>query len=231
MREREDAIRSVRRYVSSALGSPPWRVRFEMDARFKRPFALVNPPPTGGDVTVDGVSSARQQLPLVIQAYPEEPDAKGPAGTSEARMRAERAAELITQALLVGVVDGVDPEVRGYTHRIPLWDYHDDAGEPLPLDGPQSVATRRHAPDYLWVADGWSVYVQPEASERQLFVAIANLRVQWFRSTQLAPTGPPLETVPGQPALQILPAPVPVDAPPPRPDVQLDVTVGTGDGA
>lgn len=193
MREREDALRSVRRYVASALGSPPWRVRLAMDARFRRPFALVSTP-VASPLTQAGPGTLREDLPIVVQLYPGMPGA-GPMRATEARLLAERAGELLTQALAIGVADSVDPAVRGFTGRIPLWDYHDEAGTPLPLEGDASVATRRFTPDYLWVPDGWTVHVQPEASEDQLFVAIANLRVQWFRSSRLRSAGTTLQSV------------------------------------
>jgi hypothetical protein len=183
VRSREDALRSVRRYVWSALGGMPWRVRLELDGRFKRPFVLVSSPPAG-PLVPGGPGSVRQALPLLVQAYPVLPPA-GPMRTTEARLRAERAGELLIQALTIGAADIADPTVRGYHGRIPLWDYTDDDGEPLPLEGEGAVATRRFYCDYLSVDDGWTVQVQPEAAERQLFVARLNLRVQWFRNARL----------------------------------------------
>jgi hypothetical protein len=193
MREREDALRSMRRFVFNALGGPPWRVRLAMDGRFKRPFALVSTP-TPGAVQQAGPSAVRQDLPVIVQLYPALPG-DGPSRATEARLLAERAAELLTQAIGVGVADLEDPTVHGYQQRIPLWDYHDAEGTPLVLDGPDSVAVQRLRPDYLWVADGWTVHVQPEASEDQLFVALANLRVQWYRSSRLRPQGELLQSV------------------------------------
>lgn len=190
MRTYEDALRSVRRYVFSAMGGKPWRTRTEMDARFKRPFALVDAP-TPSPMSQAGPSSMRQALPITVQLYPPPPTA-GENRNTEARMLAARAGELLTQALTIGVADIEDPTVRGYFHRIPLWDYTDDLGNPLPFDGRASVATKREHCDYLLVDDGWSVHTRPEASEQQLFVAVATLRVQWYRSTLLKATGVPL---------------------------------------
>lgn len=183
MRTREDAIRSTRRYVASVLGSPPWRVRLGMDARFKRPLAMVHTPiPSGYDH--GGVDTALATLEIVVQMFPLEGDSP-----TESRMLAERAAEKFGAALLLGAPDAVDPTVRGYRELIPLWDYTDEDGEPLPLEGPDSVAVNRTERDYLKVMRGWTVQTQPEAPDDQLFVSIANLRVQWFRNARLRSTG------------------------------------------
>lgn len=190
MRSYEDALRSVRRFVFSAMGGEPWRVRTEMDARFKRPFALVDAP-TPSPMSMAGPSSYSQALPISVQLYPVEP-ADGPNRNTDARMRAARAGELLNQALTFGVVDVADPTVRSQRQRIPLWDYSDDAGDPLPYDGAASVSTKREHCDYLLVDDNWTVHTRPEASEQQLFVAVANLRVQWFRSSALRSRGTPL---------------------------------------
>lgn len=199
MRTNEDAIRSVRRWVASALGSPPWRVRLAMDGRFKRPFALVDTPTQRSDSQA-AAATVLHDLPIQIHLYPLVPDDPVNVRASAARLIAERAGELLTTALALGVVDAADPTVRSYYGRIPLWDYTDADGNPLPLestaaDPMASVATRRYAPDYLWVPDGWTVRVMPEASEDQLFVVVANLRVQWNRNAHLRSPGTTLTSV------------------------------------
>lgn len=161
---------------------------------FKRPFALVETP-VRATLRRDAPETVRQTLPFTVKLWPVEP-AAGPSSETEARLRAERASEQLTIGLLAGVADQADPTVRGYPGRIPLWDYHDDeTGEPLPLSGPQSVATRRHSIDYLLLTDDWDVHVQPETQDGQLFVAVANLRVQWFRGSRLRSAGTTLASV------------------------------------
>lgn len=202
MRTQADALRSVRRYVTSALGSPPWRVALSME-RFKRPFAFVNDP-AQGPVQMAGPSSVRQSLPVVVQLYPPLPG-DGVDRAAASKIAAINAGELVNQALMVGVPDAAtevlraaDPElpvVRGHYRRIPLWSYEYPDGSPLPLDGDESVAWERFHCDYLWVDDGWSVQTRPEASEDHLFVAIVNLRVQWFRSSALRSAGMTLQRV------------------------------------
>lgn len=196
MREREDALRSMQRFAFNALGGPPWRTRLAMIG-FRRPFALLNAPVPAADARV-GAETVRDSLNLVMQLYPELPT-PGPLRAVEARLVAERAAERMIRALRAGVPDLRDPTVHSWQNRIPLWDYHDATGAPLPLSGPESIATRRNAPDYLLVDEGWTVHVQPEAGEDQLFVALVNVRVQWLRSarpiTRPGVDGPLLERV------------------------------------
>lgn len=195
MRQTEDVLRSLRRYVASAMGSPPWRVRLAMDARFQRPFAMVSAP-TAVQSAGAGPSTYRDDLPFVIQLYPVEPSTAGPMRTTEAKLIALRAAEQLKQSILVGVVDQTDPTVAGAQCRIPLWDYHDEAGEPLPLEGAESIATQRFGPDFMWVVeDSVTADAKAEASQQQLFVGLVNLRVQWFRSSQVQSGGTALESI------------------------------------
>jgi hypothetical protein len=190
MRTREDAIRSTRRYIASALGSPPWRVRMDMDGRFKRPTALVQLPNPAG-WTPGGVDTVRGTAAITVQLFPE-------IGTtsSESKILAERAADLLSDALLLGVPDAHDPTVVGHRELIPLWDYTDTEGNPLPLDeGPQSIATKRTPRDFLIVAPGWTFQTIAEAPDDQLYTTIGELRVQWFRNARLISDGPVLKEV------------------------------------
>lgn len=181
MRTREDAVRSTRRFVASALGSPPWRVRMAMDGRFRRPTALVQLPTPSG-YTPGGVDTVMGEAALTLQLFPTEA-----ATASASKMLAERAADLLSAALLLGVTDSVDPTVRGYRELIPLFDYTDEHGNPLPLEGPGGVATRRTPKDFLKVRPGWTFQTIPEAPDDQLFTAICELRVQWFRNARVEP--------------------------------------------
>jgi hypothetical protein len=187
MRNQEDAIRSVRRYVGSALGSPPWRVRMRMDGRFQRPTALVQDTSPAG-WTAGGVETVAGGMQLSIQLFP--PIASS--GT-ENQLLAQRAADQLSDAIIMGVVDAHDSSVRGYRELIPLWSYTDEDGDPLPLG---MRATKRTPKDFLRVMPGWSFQAIPEAPDDQLFVALGDLRVQWFRNAGLAEDGALLQSVP-----------------------------------
>lgn len=188
MRTREDVLRSMRRYVAACMAAgakaeeSKWRVRLEGDASFRRPFALVSSP-VRSSVQPMGSAAARETMPIQVRLFPEQPPA-GPGTGTAARLWAERAAARLELRLMVGAPDQADPDVRGYAGRIPLWDYTDADGEPLALEGPESVATRRTPRDFLELMDGWSVHVQPEGPDAQLFVGIADLRVRWWRATR-----------------------------------------------
>ena len=192
MRTAEDAIRSVRRYVAAALGSPPWRVMLAAEeGRFRRPYAVVTNP-TGRRTERGGAADTElKSMPVVIHLFPPAVDDAGdPFRASEAKLVAERAAHMVEHAISVGIEDP-DPStsVRGFRLLIPLWDYRDATGAWLPLEGPGSTATLRTPRDYLRVEDAWTVEVQPEQSEDQLYVVVVNLRVQWYRGTRLPVTG------------------------------------------
>lgn len=189
MRLDEDAQRSVRRWCASMFGQP-WRVRLDMgNQKFKRPFVLIDTP-VGRTMPAGGVDTVRPTMPVVIQAFPVEfvdPFA--------AKMEAERAGEVIKNAILIGVQDALDPTVRGYRQRIPLWDYMDEENVPLPLEGEGSISMRRTPRDYLEVVDGWSVEVLPEASPDQLWNVNVVMSVRWFRNAREPLGGPALSEV------------------------------------
>lgn len=160
-----------------------------MDGRFERPAALVQLP-TPAPWLPGGVDTAMGTAAMYIQLFPE----IGATG-SESKLLAERAADKIVNALLIGIPDAHDPTVRGYRERIPLWDYTDSTGKPLPTEGPRSRATKRTSKDFLIVRPGWTFQTLPMAADEQLFTAICDLRVQWFRNARLLSDGPVLKEV------------------------------------
>jgi hypothetical protein len=185
----EDALRSVRRYVAAALGSPPWRVLLAADpGRLEVPYAVVNEP-DGFTQGRNGVETDQLSMPVVVMAYPEQG-----VRPSESKLAAIRVATVLQDAITYGVPDAAVPSVVGHRQMIPLWNYAPEDA-PLPINHQSGNASDRGAQDYVRVADGWSVRVRPEASEDELFVAVLQMRVQWFRGAGLRSTGRVLRDV------------------------------------
>lgn len=185
MRTSVDALMSVRRWVRSVLPGPPWRIMLAADpGRVERPYAVVNTA-DGNAVTQDGVNAMRNQLPIVVHAFP--PDGSRP---SASKLIAERVAAGLSRAIEAGVPDYQVPTIRTASKMIPLFDYGgvnpEDYTSEEALD---LAATVRLRPDYLLVADGWKAQSVPQADEGQMFVATLEMRVQWFSAAGLRSAG------------------------------------------
>jgi hypothetical protein len=186
-----DALRSVRRYIASALGAPPYRVMLTPEpGRFKRPYAIVAAP-SGVAEAPGGVDMVQLSMPIVVHVFPLPGER-----SSVTRILCAYVEQQLHDALAVGMPDALVPSVRGYRQLIPLWNYNDpDTGVGLPLEGEPAISTARGGRDYLRVANGWNVETRPEVSDEKLSVVVAEFRVQWNRPTRLASDGSLLQTV------------------------------------
>lgn len=164
MRTKEDALRSLARYISESLGEA-WEVGLFADqGTFERPGVAVR---TAGPMLVGGSRHTLDNtLPVAVYAYPEE------GGSVEAGyVNAMATEESLWQAFNVGIAEG-------HPWRIPLYDY-----EGVPIT--EGSEMRRY-PDYLRVVD-LSIDSTQAPEDEMKWTVIASLRLTWKRAGELAP--------------------------------------------
>jgi len=133
MRTSVDALRSLKRYVASALGDD-WEVRLSVDeGTFARPQALLQA--AGSPVTLQGTQhTVDVQAPFVIYLYPE-------SGSThiESLISAGDAEELLFDAFHVG--SGAARPLR-----VPFYDYAGKLGSVAAFDTEKQLVTVTGAP-------------------------------------------------------------------------------------
>lgn len=173
MRTTTDGLRSVKRYVSLALG-PDWEVRLSNEkGAFRRPFARV--------LLLPGITFPAQSFVVVkviatmqIVAFPKRgvsPDAS------------QLAAMDVVEQLWVAF--GGPGVAEGHIYRVPLYDY---AG--VPISGPDSGVdeTHRQPHDYMRVEAPPSVDPNVDPDDDSLWSVTANIRMSWVRSAAVPST-------------------------------------------
>lgn len=192
----QDIIRSLRRYTSLILGSPPWsvrigRVRVSDD---QRPVAVIDPsgPLTTpfartGTITQGDVQKGRT---LTIMAYPEVA-----ATAQEAEIAAEELAELLTAGFERGLVSDAHPPVNiGGPFRVPIYDF---AGVPLTGAGRAGPST-----PYMYAnmsESGFAVRPLQDALDELRFTVAVTVPLTWWRSGRTRPPAPTVTDLPPHP--------------------------------
>lgn len=174
MRTSEDALRSLKRYVSAILGDA-WEVRTPDDeAAFVRPFARVQ---FAGPMNMMAGSQfvAEMNRPFTVLAYPPPGETIG-----DSVLAAARVEDAIFQGFRAGGVGG------GRPLRVPLFDY---AGVPN-TDG--SVA--RFGSDFMRVAD-LSVNSVGDPENAALWTVVVDIRLRWARTAAVVSGGKVVESV------------------------------------
>lgn len=213
MRTSTDALRSLKRYVATSLGSE-WEVRIAADsdgADFHRPFARVRST-TPGTMMASGPTQAEYRQSYSILCYPaldripaavaEERDPTA----DECRIEAARVEDLLFVALSVGThapsfghqavaslapAPAVPPAVaraqtryvRGHPRRIPLFNY-----DGIALDRP-ALETDRDKRDFMRVEGDPTIAILTDPNEPLSIVVAAELRMSWVRFAAVASTG------------------------------------------
>lgn len=160
MRQVQDVLMSVKRYMALALG-PEWEVRLWSDeGSFKPPLARVaESAPTQYDSR--RVATDLTQA-LQVHCY------QHPAETATLALRDARAVE---EKLTVAVEVGVD---LAWPRRIPLYDYEGK--------GPGEPSNDRNTYDFVRVVD-FSVNHVQDGDDPTIVVVVADIRVRWSRAT------------------------------------------------
>jgi hypothetical protein len=194
----DDRLRSVRRFVSKALKSPPWSVlteRSEITDQM-RPVALVEAATpssqfgTAPRATVEQGMVGRQQT-LAVTLFPVGTETV--AGKvrqlppSEARRLANEAAVQMERAVLFGLVPDEDDSGtwpwRTPPLRIPVFDF----------EGVPTVGANRAGPDapYAWMSvedAGFRSLQDPQDTRR--WSVVGTLRLSWQLGGRVAPPAP-----------------------------------------
>jgi hypothetical protein len=175
----DDVKRSVRRYLSMTLESPPWKLRVERREvkDEERPVGVV----TDGPITVARARAATPQgnveeiMPVTVTLYPAiaSGDVDGlRAGRLEADQLKAQLNELLNTGLTVTTKE--EGRVRHWAgpFRLPLWDYAD-----VPLSG-EDKAGPEDPHDVLWVVDGsTAVDAIQDPEDARRWTVVANFRV------------------------------------------------------
>lgn len=167
----DDRHRSIRRFLMNALGAPPWRLRTERQpvADEERPVGVVE---AGSPVTT---TRSRTSIPqgnveraqtFSIMLYP-------PLKTTarESRLEAETWAQLLDQAILVGLLND-DGSTLSAPEMLPVYDF---AG--VPAAGADRAGA---AVAYGWLrADDYPVQPRQDPEDPLRFTVTCDLRVSW----------------------------------------------------
>lgn len=191
MFDRDDVVRSVRRYAAGALGEP-WTIRLQASAIAdeQRPLAVLEAGPltAGRSRATVPQGDTEAEMSLTLTTYPVV-DLQG--DPRAARLAADRLAQLLHDL----VEHGYDvPRANGRPGagplRLPLWDYTAAA---------TSGVSRAGAPfphDVLWVEDHSSRPIQ-DPIDPQRWTVVLDMRLSWRRPGRVGPPAPVVTGVPG----------------------------------
>lgn len=181
----DDIHRSLRRYVSQALGSPPWTVRTERqpvedDARNVCVVEPASPSSQGKHRVSIPQGNLEKMMAFSAMAYPELGDT-----AADSRLAAQLVADLLEQAFAIGLVEGKGEEQRniGGPFRLPVYDF---AG--VPVKG----AERGAAGDeygFAWV-DDLTVRPLQDPIDYLRFTVVCDVRLSWEQGGRLLPGAP-----------------------------------------
>lgn len=184
----DDIKRSIRRYLTMTLESPPWKLRVERREvkDEERPVGVVVAGPKGTTraraALIQG--NVEEVMPITITLYPKL--AEGTADSlRSARLEADLLKDQLSDLLNTGLT--VTTEESGRLRhwagplRLPLWNY-----EGVPLTGKDKAGPE--APhDVLWVQDeSISVDAIQDPEDPRRWTVVANFRVSIERPGRVA---------------------------------------------
>lgn len=201
----DDRHRSIRRFVMNAVGSPPWTVRTEVQpvADEERPVAVVEP------IGVAATTRSRTSIPqgeveraqsFAVTLYPVLAET-----AAESRLEAAGVADLLDQAITVGlvtdVVPGVDPEpdtggeLLSPPQMIPVYDFAGVAVKGAARAGPAEY--------YGWLrVEDYGVQPLQDPEDPLRFTVVCTVRCSWEqagRSRRDVVEGPLVGSMPMSP--------------------------------
>jgi hypothetical protein len=187
----DDRHRSLRRFVMNALGSPPWIVRTERQPvpEEQRPVGFVEvstPAVTISSRTSIPQGNVEKQQTFAITLFPE-----GAETAAEGRLIAEEAAELLSQAITVGLVTDDDPpELLTAPEMLPVYDF---AGVPV-----KGAARAGPEEPYGWLrVQDSNVRPVQDPDDPLRWQIVCDLRVSWEQAGRDRPEGPLAGSMPG----------------------------------
>lgn len=176
----DDRIRSLRRFVMNALGSPPWRVRTERQpvADEQRPIGVVEASTamvtTRARTSIPQGEVERQQT-FAIVLYPAMATT-----AAESRLIASQVAELLSDAIGFGLVgDGVETPPEA----IPFYSF-----DGVPVKG---VTREGGAVPYAWMrVEDFPVRPIQDPEDPLRWTVVCDLRVSWEQGGRVRPPAP-----------------------------------------
>lgn len=188
----DDAVRSIRRYLSMTLASPPWTLRVERREvkNEERPVGVVTDGPLvplrSRSTLIQG--QVEEGLPITISLYPEVVDPKAKADAfRETRLEASKLKAQLSELINTGLTVTTEPKKGETRHwagpfRIPLWDY-----EGVPVTGKEKAGPE-DPHDVLWVDErSLSVQAIQDPEDPGRWSVIANFRVTIERPGRVPP--------------------------------------------
>lgn len=181
----EDVYRSLRRYVSLMLGSPPWTVRLQRSrvSDDERPVAVLEPGLLGTASSRAGMvnqGDVQKAQPFTVVCYP----ALGATAALSAQIARELVV-LLDAGFSRGLVTDDDPPVNiGAPWRTPVYDF---AGvEIAGADRAGGGVAYMHAN----VAEGMSARAIQDPQDELRYTVVANLRLTWWAGGRIPPAAP-----------------------------------------
>lgn len=192
----DDRHRSIRRFLMNALGSPPWKIRTERQPvqDEERPVAVVEAP-TPAATTRSRTSvpqgNVEKQQTFTLTLYPALAET-----AAESRLAAAAAAELLADAIGVGLVWGPDDEghddgdLLTAPEMLPVYDYEDVPVKGAGRAGPEEA--------YGWLrVDDYPVGMIQDPEDVLRYTVTCSLRVSWEEAGRERKDAPPVGSMPG----------------------------------
>lgn len=190
MNNPDDVYRSLRRYVSLILGSPPWQVRLQRTrvSDDQRPVAILEPGLLGTPFARRTIpqGDVQKQQTFTVVCYP----VVG-ATAAEAAEDARGVASLLDAGFSRGLVtDAVPPANIGGPFRVPIWDY---AGVPVTGAGRAGPADPYA---YADVDQTFNVRPVQDALDELRYTVVCTLRMTWWQAGRALPPAPLVTSMP-----------------------------------
>jgi hypothetical protein len=187
-----DVLRSVRRYIAQALGSPPWTVRLQRTAVAddERPVAILEPGPLTTPFARRAINQGdvQKQQTITVVCYPEVG-----ADTASSAQTAREVVALLDASISRGLIDGETGVNIGAPFRIPVYFF-----ETTPIEG-----VNRKGPDdpymHINVDETFAIRPVQDAMDERRYTVVATLRVNWWQGGRVPPFAPiATRILPGQ---------------------------------
>lgn len=199
----DDRVRSIRRWLSSALeGAWSLHVLRMAVADERRPAGVVEVATPAVTVQARAVvpqGDVMRRQTFSIALYPSFMEGDATLSPADAAVRANAVAERLSAALVFGLMEDVEegdpPETVSVTYsppeRLPVWDY---AGVPTAGAGRAGPAD-----PYGWmVVEDYPVRTVQDPEDQRRWTVVCDLRVSWWQGGRVAPTAPLVDEMPGE---------------------------------
>lgn len=183
----DDVYRSLRRYVSLMLGSPPWTVRLQRVrvADDDRPVAVLEPGVRSTTFSREGSTGPQgdqqKSWPITVMLYPE----LGVTAMASAET-ARHAADLLEAGFSRGLVtDALPPVNIGAPWRLPVYDFAGVPVEGATRAGPQTPYQYANV-----VRQTFNVRPIQDAMDELRYSIAASMTVTWWQGGRIPLVGP-----------------------------------------